>query len=223
MPEKRSDYFPQRRSIRLEGYDYSSEGGYFITIVTRNMEPLFGVISDGVMQLNEFGNIVKEEWFKTQALRPQVELLEEEFVVMPNHIHGILWLFESGNESIDSGAIPDSLVTGTVCRASTTMIRKFNIISEADSDSQHIGQFGHPIPNSIPTIVGAFKSVVTKRINLLRGTPSAPVWHRNYYEHIICSEKEYENIANYIYDNPKNWGLKDDFFLKSIPNLSKRR
>jgi putative transposase len=66
------------------------------------------------------------------------------------------------------------------------------------------------IPNSIPTIVRAYKSAVTKQINLLRQTPGDPVWQRNYYEHIIGSEKDYNNIANYIYDNPLCWEKDDE-------------
>ncbi len=81
-----------RRSIRLKEYDYTQKGAYFITIVTYQREPLFGEIVDGVMQLNEWGEIARREWFKTAELRPFVELYEDEFVVMPNHAHGILWM-----------------------------------------------------------------------------------------------------------------------------------
>ena len=81
-----------RRSIRLKEYDYTQNGAYFVTIVTYQREPLFGEIVDGVMQLNEWGEIARREWFKTAELRPFVELYEDEFVVMPNHAHGILWM-----------------------------------------------------------------------------------------------------------------------------------
>ena len=83
-----------RRSIRLKGYDYASEGVYFVTLVTAHRQHLFGEIVNGVMHLNTFGRIAREEWYKTQRLRPNVELDEDEFVVMPNHVHGILWLHE---------------------------------------------------------------------------------------------------------------------------------
>jgi putative transposase len=79
-----------RRSIRLADYDYSAEGGYYITIVTQGKACLFGEVTDGEMKINDFGKIVYEEWFRTAKLRPNVELLEDEFVVMPNHIHGII-------------------------------------------------------------------------------------------------------------------------------------
>jgi putative transposase len=204
----KQNHYPQRRSIRLEGYDYRSEGGYFVTIVTNEMKPLFGEIYDGKMRLNENGQIVKEEWFKTPEIRPQVELLEDEFVVMPNHIHGIIWIFEKD----DTSAIkPDSPGTGTARRART--INHFNIPSEIENPTPFKMQFSKPISNSLSTIVGAYKSAVTKRINRLRGTPGITIWHRNFYEHIICTDKEYENIVNYIYFNPENWGSKDYFDL----------
>ena len=77
-----------RRSIRLPGYDYSQNGSYFITICTRNRECLFGKIADGIMPLNDAGQTVSEEWTKTAAIRNEIEL--DEWVVMPNHFHGIL-------------------------------------------------------------------------------------------------------------------------------------
>ncbi|PKN98035.1 MAG: transposase [Chloroflexi bacterium HGW-Chloroflexi-4] len=150
--------------------------------------------------------IVREEWFKTQALRPNIELSEDEFVIMPNHIHGIIWIVEQFDNHEYNNHFSDIKenrygtgdlqlsCTGTARRARTT------------------GQFGHPVKGSLPTIVGAFKSAATKRINIQRGTPCKPLWLRNYYEHIIETEKEYINIANYIHNNPENWGLKDEYF-----------
>jgi len=168
-----------RSSIRLAGYDYSAEGGYYITVVTKDRVYLFGEVIDGEMQLNEFGRIVQEEWYRTAKLRPNVELLEDEFVVMPNHIHGIIWLNEiSGRGSLQR--------TPTVER------------------------YGKPVSNSIPTIIRLFKSTITVQINILRQTPNQPVWQRNYYEHIISSERDYYNIANYIYENPLNWERDDE-------------
>ncbi len=85
-----------RRSIRLKGYDYTQPGAYFITVVTHDRECLFGEIVDGEMRLNEFGEIVRAEWFKTAVVRPYVMLYPDEFVMMPNHVHGILWIVDVG-------------------------------------------------------------------------------------------------------------------------------
>ena len=168
-----------RRSFRLKGFDYTSENGYFITLVTHNRQKLFGENQNGEMILGEYGRVAVEEWFKTKELRPYVELVEDEFVVMPNHIHGIIWI--TGNDG-----------RGTARRAPT------------------LERFGSPTAGSLPTIVRAYKSAVTKRINILRGTPGESVFQRNYYEHIIGTEREYERIAEYIANNPLNWSRDEE-------------
>src|SRR3990172_3691341 len=77
-----------RRSIRLKGYDYSQSGAYFITICARNKECLFGEIAGVKMVLNDAGAMAHDEWVKTSEMRQNIKL--DEFVVMPNHIHGII-------------------------------------------------------------------------------------------------------------------------------------
>jgi len=79
-----------RRSIRLQGYDYSSPGAYFVTICTQNRECLFGDIVNGKMVLNDIGKIVADEWIKTGDIRDEIEL--DAWVVMPNHFHGIVMI-----------------------------------------------------------------------------------------------------------------------------------
>lgn len=79
-----------RRSIRLADHDYSAEGGCFITIITQSRVCLFGEVTNGEVRLNEFGKIVYEEWFRSTDIRHEIELNMDEFVVMPNHIHGIV-------------------------------------------------------------------------------------------------------------------------------------
>jgi len=135
------------------------------------------------MNMNDFGRIVNEEWFNTARIRPNVELFEEEFVVMPNHIHGIICLSDPGR--------------GSLQRTPTEL-------------APTIEQYGKPVSNSIPTIIRLFKSTTTKQIKILRQTPGVPVWQRNYYEHIIRTDKDYYNIVNYIYTNPLNWDKDDE-------------
>ena len=160
----------------MQGYDYTQPGAYFVTICTYGREHLFGTVMDGGMQENELGGIVREEWFRTAQVRPYVRLHQDEFVVMPNHIHGIIW-------------IVDDTVGARRRRAPTTE------------------RFGKPVPGSIPTIIRAFKSAVTRRINTLRGTPGAPVWQRNYWEHIIRTKRALSAIQRYIRQNPQRWAL----------------
>ena len=164
-----------RRSIRLKGYDYSQAGAYFVTICVHDRECLFGEIVDGEMRLNDFGRIVAAEWIRSGELRSEIDI--GEYVVMPNHFHGIV-------------IITDIVGNGDVCRgdrpvAPTTM--------------------PGPQPKSIGAMMAGFKSIVTKRINILRDTPGLPVWQRNYHEHVIRNDADYNRIAEYVANNPQRW------------------
>ncbi len=173
----------RRRTLRLKGYDYTQPGAYFVTICTYRRQPLFGeVADDGVMHLHPFGQVVREVWFETARVRPYVVLHEEEFVVMPNHVHGIIWIVEVDGQPA---------VVGATRRVAPT----------------EDGRARGPKPGSLGAIIGQFKSLVTKRINALRGTPGAPVWQRNYYEHIIRTEQALDAIRRYIAVNPQRWHL----------------
>ena len=94
-----------RCTIRIADYDYSREGAYFVTISVHDRECLFGEIANGEVILNDMGRIVAEEWRRTETVR--TNFITDEFIVMPNHVHGILFITdtgESGNEPV--GAIP---------------------------------------------------------------------------------------------------------------------
>jgi putative transposase len=176
----------RRKSIRLQGYDYSQEGCYFVTIVTHGRERLFGDITNGKMVLSKSGKIVENEWIKTPFIRHEIQL--GEFAIMPNHFHAIVY--------IDS---PDVEIPFVVGAYGHTPLQEFK--SPFRSPSRTLG-----------ALVRGFKGSVTQLINLSRGTPGVSVWQRNYYNHIIGTEKEYENTTRYIYDNPMNW-LKDEEYL----------
>ena len=90
LPRKPS---PKRYvDLRLQGYDYTRPGAYFVTTVTHQRKKILSVVFQGQTQLTPIGQIVYEEWFKTAAIRPNVLLYEDEFVIMPDHIHGIIWI-----------------------------------------------------------------------------------------------------------------------------------
>jgi putative transposase len=175
-----------RRSIRLQGYDYTQSGAYYITIVTYQRQHLFGEVVNGVMHLNELGKIARDEWFKTAVLRAYVELYEDEFVVMPNHVHGIIWI-----ENKDGG--DNTTIVGTRRRRVPT-----------------VEQFGKPVSHSIPTIVRAYKSAVTYAVNALQNQRGGVLWQRNYYEHVIRDEKDLKAKRDYILSNPLNWEDDDE-------------
>ncbi len=171
----------RRRSIRLPGYDYSSPGAYSVTIVTRGREHLFGQVVAGEMRLNAFGEIVAETWLWLARQYPYVRL--DEWVVMPNHFHGILWIVDISN---DAGR-------GASRRAPT-------------GGSQLVPTDENPIKiKPLGQLVGAFKTVSAKRINLLRGTPGVSVWQRDYYERIVRDDRALDAIRRYIRYNPLRW------------------
>jgi putative transposase len=99
MPD---DIDRRRRSLRLQGYDYSQAGAYFVTICTRNRIALFGEVTNNDVRLNRTGMIVKETWDALPAHYPNIAL--DSFVVMPNRIHGIILL---GDESGPQRGIPE--------------------------------------------------------------------------------------------------------------------
>ena len=84
-----------RRSIRLKGYDYTQPGAYFVTICTYQRAEIFGEVINGEMKLSPLGEIVRQEWLQSAEIRKEIKIFENEFVVMPNHVHGIHWIVES--------------------------------------------------------------------------------------------------------------------------------
>ena len=199
-----------RRSIRLRGYDYTSPGMYYVTVCTADRRCVFGEIVDGQMHRNEWGDIAHEEWYRTAKLRPEVEL--DAFVVMPNHLHGIIKIGAiprtgdpSGRPYLpgrphDDNELPPGRPSGSPVR---TAARR----------PAH-----GPEAGSIGAIVGQVKSVVRKRINRIPGAQRETVWHRNYYEHVIRDEKDLFRIREYILNNPLTWS-KD---RENPANLSDR-
>jgi REP element-mobilizing transposase RayT len=184
MPYDRNRH--HRRSIRLRGYDYAQAGAYFITLVAAGRECLFGEVVDGVAHLSAWGQIAREEWDRTAVLRPYVSL--DAFMIMPNHVHGIVVIEPPPDDSV-----------GAQRRCAPT--------PTADSipDHEPPQAFGQLAARSLAAIVRAYKSSVTYRINTLRDTEGAPVWQRNYYEHIIRNERDLNAIRDYIEANPMNW------------------
>ena len=182
----------RRRSIRLQGYDYSQAGACFLTVCTHERECLFGEITDGEMHLNDIGGIVAEEWLKTPIIRAAVEL--DEWVVMPNHFHGIA-------VSTDAGAInrkgAGNRNTGVHRRADDRPLERF-------TGRPPVASTG-PKPKSIGATMAGFKSSVTSHVNAYRQTPGAEVWQRNYWDHIIRNETELNTLRRYIRTNPGRW------------------
>lgn len=185
-----------RRSIRLKGYDYSQAGLYFITICCQDRVCRLGKIENGVMICNELGEIAYREWMKTAELRPQIEL--DAFMVMPNHIHGILKINEMDMDTLHS--------------PNNTGDNMGDNMGECNSPN-NTGECNSPLrspSNTIGAIIRGYKSSVTKQFGLMGFDEK--LWQRNYYEHIIRDEQSYQIISEYIINNPKKWA--DDKFYK---------
>ena len=170
-----------RQSIRLRGWDYTTPGAYFITICTHHREHLFGD--------RRFKEIAEYAWLAipTQDHAQHVRL--DEWVVMPNHVHGILVLVEMdgggrGEAGRNDGRVQNHLV--------------------ADLPRPYMA------PGSIGAIVGNFKSLTARRINNIRRTPAGPVWQRGYYDRIVRDERALNAIRAYIQQNPARWAEDRD-------------
>jgi REP element-mobilizing transposase RayT len=169
----------RRRTIRLREYDYSSPGAYFVTICSSERRTVF--------DSREMCSMLEETWRRIADHFPNA--LTDEFVVMPNHVHGIVWIVEGDVSDERSLAGPRGV------------------------GAQHAAPLpGHGVrpfvqPGSLGAIVRSFKAAVVRRINLAMGMPGARIWQRNYYERVVRDEKELQRAREYIALNPLKWQL----------------
>ncbi|MGD0342098.1 MAG: transposase [Bacteroidales bacterium] len=174
-------------SIRYRGYDYSSPGGYFITICTKNKIPYFGKINNGKMILSELGNYLQNEWLKTPDIRPDMNITLDEFVVMPDHFHAIIIIGENPyntNHNMGNGRI-------TMHGDSAKSIQ----------NNQYKNQFG-PQSKNVASIIRGIKSIVS---TYARKTKQDFQWQSRFHDHIIRSNAGLNRIRKYIRENPEKW------------------
>jgi putative transposase len=175
-------------SARLQNWNYGSPGSYFITICTKDRQHYFGEIKDGKMILNELGLIANAEWEKTKLIRPDMNLELGEYVVMPNHFHGIIII--GGNNNGDYNRTNDMNLSGIGYR---TGIDIHNTTTK--------NKFG-PQSKNLGSIIRGFKSSVT---TFARKNNIAFDWQERFHDHVIRDPGEYSRISNYIKANPANW------------------
>jgi putative transposase len=183
-----------RRSIRLQGYDYTQPGAYFVTLSTWRRVCSFGEVVQGEMRLSPQGQIANREWMRLGRRFSTADF--SAFVVMPNHVHGIVVL----NADI-RGAGGDR--------------------DHPNPDAYPLRPYEGPrvISGSLGAIVRAYKASVTWRIHAMRGGDGSPVWQRNYYEHILRDDNEYRQIIAYIQSNPRRWEA-DQLHPAAMPSRS---
>ena len=172
----------RRRSIRLKGYDYSHPGMYYATLCVGKRLTLFGEVIDNVVRLSAIGEVVRGCWEEIPKHFPNVKL--DRYIVMPNHLHGILVLRENALDLVGVEYIQPRL-------------------------GQKKSQFQHVVPRSLGSIIRAFKAAVT-RICRQNGHTGFE-WQRDYYDHVIRDGHDLDRIRRYIIDNPANWANDQNF------------
>lgn len=169
----------QRRSIRLKEYDYSQAGGYFVTICTYGGKCLLGNVITGEMRLSQYGEITNKFWHKIASHFPNAKT--DVFVVMPNHIHGIIFITDERRGGV------------------------------SPPHHSHQGEETSPLrKRTLGQIIAYFKYQTTKQVNQILNTAGTSLWQRNYYEHVIRDEKDLKQIREYIIHNPLKWELDSE-------------
>lgn len=201
-----------RRSIRLKNYDYSGAGFYFVTICTQHHGLRFGDVVNNHLKLNEAGAMVQSVWLEVPTRFSNVEL--DEFVVMPNHFHGILIINDVGAQSgqPQSGQPQGLPLHDEPVGAGLVLVQDV------------------PAPNTparLGDIVGAFKSMTTHQyIQSVKNDGWPPfdrrLWQRNYWEHIIRTETALHQIREYVQNNPARWA-EDQLHPDAPPNKFNRQ
>jgi len=198
----------RRKPNRWAEFDYNSPAFYFITICTANRRLFFGKIENNKMILNKFGQIARDCWLEIVGHFDGVEL--GEFVIMPNHVHGIVFIV-GNRHACSSIATPNkSSRDGARLNGGEECDLPFGGNSHGCSvqcdpcDGDYILPGDGRQYQELPKIIGAYKSSVSRRINKL-GINIKFGWHKSYYDHIIRNEKAYYNIKQYIINNPSKW------------------
>jgi REP element-mobilizing transposase RayT len=212
-------------SARLPGWDYGWNAPYFVTICTKDRECFFGEIVNGEMNLSKTGVIADLMWYEIKNHAKGVEL--GEFIVMPNHVHGIITL--NGDSGVQNDH-PDSTVETThalslpqidqpgpndirgdshpveTTPALSLQSKQSPIVESQKTPAQQ--RFQNQGKNTLSSIVGGYKAAVTKHANRLKLDFA---WQPRFYDHIIRDEQSFRTISNYILNNPQSWA-QDKFF-----------
>jgi len=168
-----------RKLTRLSGFDYSGNRYYFVTICVKDHSSSFGKVENKSMQLSQNGIIAMEQWLWLGTRYPYIDLIS--FVIMPNHVHGIIY--------IDADFYNNDVGNG---RDRSLQIRQPNQIDRPD-----------PKIKPLPELIGAYKTTVSKRIHMSGDVEFK--WQKSFHDHIIRNIKSLDNIKHYIETNPENW------------------
>lgn len=207
-------------TTRLENWDYGWDGSYFVTICTYKRKPYFGEIYDEKMILSEIGKMAEKYWYEIPDHFPFVKL--NEFVVMPNHVHGIIIINKKNDNNVGGGDGMGDVVETQNLASLRQQQKKHHTHQRNHHNHQHHTQqnpttkqkqkpknkFG-PQSKNLPSIVRGYKIGVTKNARKIK--PDFK-WQSRYYDHIIQNKKSFERISRYIINNPKNWNNDELFY-----------
>ncbi len=194
-------------SARLKNWDYGSNAIYFVTICTQNREHYFGNIADGKMELSETGKIAQHFWIEIPTHFPFVKL--GEFVVMPNHVHGIIIIDKHIDTINDS--IGDDRCDAIVETQNFASLPQNPTSSKNPTPQQTHGNIFGPQSQNLASIIRGFKIGVTK---FARNNHIPFSWQSRFHDHIIRNQESFRRISNYIINNPVNW-QDDKFFVNN--------
>lgn len=190
-------------SVRLKGWDYGRDAGYFVTICTKNREHYFGKVIDGKMNLTEIGKIAASCWYEIPDHFPFVIL--DAFVVMPNHIHGIIIINKNNyiptpvdKQNFEHPQSPHS--------SENTETQNFT----SQPPEVYKNKFG-PQSKNLASIVRGYKVGVKKYATI---NEIDFVWQPKYHDHIIRNDQSFKRIATYIQNNPAKWS-EDKFYKQT--------
>jgi putative transposase len=191
-----------RRSIRLKQYDYAQAGAYFVTICTHKRQCSLGAVEDGSVSFSAYGQVVTDCWQDLPRHFGNIDL--DAFIVMLNHFHGIVVIRSAANSSRRGEALVGNTPGLPVLLSGTDRPRL------SPTNASPLPWYDQPRgtqPGSLAAIVQNFKSISTRRINTLRGTPGDPIWQRNYYEHVARGDDDLNALRLYINQNALKWEL----------------
>lgn len=153
----------QRRPNRIENYDYSLNGAYFVTVCTQDRKRILSdIVGDGFPVPKPCGKVAEAMIHRISVKYPAVEV--DKYVIMPDHIHMLLRIRPEGT--------------------------------------------GNPSP-TLGNVIGWYKYQASKEINLLRGTQGERVFQRSYHDHVIRNQQDYDEIWQYIENNPRKWAIQN--------------
>lgn len=206
-----------RRSLRLQGYNYSKDGVYFITICVKDRACSLGKIENAEIILSAIGETANHYWLDISKHFSHAVI--HEHIIMPNHVHGIIELSQSNIETCHVGTChgmsPREDTTESVGTSHGMYLHDVSIVNTAIKKDtplkQFIGrEFGKPIPGSISTIINQYKSSVKRWCN--KNNFRNFHWQSRFFDHIIRSGEDYIRISDYIVNNPIKW--KEDKFYQ---------